>query len=60
MSLLGRWRIIKMPDHVEDFPDIVEPAYILFKAHGSGNSALSTAGDEADFIARRWTFPTAC
>lgn len=30
MSILGRWRIVEMPDYVEDYPDMVEPAYILF------------------------------
>ena len=25
-----------MPDYVEDYPDMVEPAYILFKHNGSG------------------------
>ncbi|MBM3548760.1 MAG: hypothetical protein FJX54_17595 [Alphaproteobacteria bacterium] len=30
MSLLGKWRIVDMPDYTEDYPDRVEPAYILF------------------------------
>lgn len=108
MSLLGRWRIVEMPDYEDDYPDMVEPAYILFEANGSGafafggvtgqifggadtnavdfswegndemdeaqgdgwaelqpNGSLEGAicfhrGDEANFIARRWTSSTAC
>jgi hypothetical protein len=26
----GKWRIVQMPDYVSDFPDMMEPAYILF------------------------------
>lgn len=40
MSVLGRWRIVEMPDYVEDYPDMVEPAYILFEDHGSGEFAF--------------------
>ena len=31
MSVLGKWRITQMPDYTEDFPDMMEPAYILFE-----------------------------
>ncbi len=31
MSVLGKWRIVEMPDYDEDHPDIMEPAYILFE-----------------------------
>jgi hypothetical protein len=31
MSLLGRWRIVEMPDYDDDYPDMMEPAYILFE-----------------------------
>lgn len=31
MSLLGKWRIVEMPDYEADFPDMMEPAYILFE-----------------------------
>ena len=61
MSLLGRWRIIKMPDYVEDFPDMVEPAYILFKAHGSGEFAFGCVsgqifgGGDTDAVEFSWT-----
>src|SRR5438093_13315510 len=30
----GRWRIVKMPDYEADFPDMMEPAYILFDGGG--------------------------
>lgn len=36
MSLLGKWRIVAMPDYVEDYPDMLEPAYILFEDKGAG------------------------
>jgi hypothetical protein len=34
MSVQGRWRITKMPDYENDFPDMIEPAYILFEKSG--------------------------
>jgi hypothetical protein len=40
MTLAGKWRIVEMPDHVEDYPDMVEPAYLLFEANGSGEFAF--------------------
>ena len=40
MSLAGRWRIVAMPDYVEDYPDMMEPAYIEFAANGSGEFAF--------------------
>lgn len=36
MSLAGRWRIVAMPDYVEDYPDMMEPAYIEFVLHPLG------------------------
>ena len=108
MSLVGKWRIVAMPDYVEDYPDMVEPAYILFEENGAGefafgcvtghlsgtsdtstihfswegndemDEALGTGeaqlqpdgslrgaisfhnGDDAAFIARKWTSSTAC
>ena len=36
MSLLGKWRIMAMPDYTEDYPDMLEPAYILFDDKGAG------------------------
>lgn len=32
MSLLGRWRISRMPDYTDDYPDMMGPAYIRFEA----------------------------
>ena len=34
MNVQGKWRIIKMPDYEDDFPDMMEPAYILFSKSG--------------------------
>jgi hypothetical protein len=36
----GKWRIFKMPDYTSDFPDMVEPAYILFDGMGGGEFAF--------------------
>lgn len=30
MNLIGKWRIIAIPDYEEDYPNMVGPAYILF------------------------------
>ena len=40
MSLKGKWRITEMPDFEADYPDMVEPAYILFEDNGSGEFAF--------------------
>ncbi|HJQ15849.1 MAG TPA: hypothetical protein VJ859_02520 [Allosphingosinicella sp.] len=40
MSLEGKWRITQMPDFEADYPDMVEPAYILFENGGSGAFAF--------------------
>jgi hypothetical protein len=32
VTVLGRWRIVEMPDYTDDYPDMMEPAYILFEA----------------------------
>ncbi len=40
MSLSGKWRITEMPDFPADYPDMVEPAYILFKKKGGGEFAF--------------------
>ncbi len=40
MSLKGKWRITKMPGLMDDHPDMVEPAYILFEDEGSGEFAF--------------------
>ena len=40
MSLGGKWRIVEMPDFPADYPDMVEPAYILFEDKGGGEFAF--------------------
>ena len=36
----GKWRIVEMPDYTSDFPDMVEPAYIVFDGKGGGEFAF--------------------
>ena len=61
MSLLGRWRIVAMPDHTDDYPDMMEPAYILFEDHGSGEFAFGCvtgqifAGGDTDAVEFSWS-----
>ena len=40
MSLEGKWRIVEMPDFEAGYPDMMEPAYILFGDDGSGEFAF--------------------
>jgi hypothetical protein len=40
MTVRGKWRIVEMPDYVADYPDMVEPAYILFNGAGGGEFAF--------------------
>ena len=60
MSLSGKWRIVAMPDLVEDYPDMMEPAYILFKHNGSGEFAFGCVtgqifgGANGDSVAFSW------
>jgi hypothetical protein len=56
----GKWRIVKMPDYEADFPDMVEPAYILFDGNGGGEfvfgcvtGAIYGAGD-TDAVEFTW------
>lgn len=56
----GKWRMIKMPDYTADYPDMVEPAYILFDgkdggefAFGCVTGAIHGAGD-SDAIEFSW------
>ena len=56
----GKWRIVKMPDYTSDYPDMVEPAYILFDGKGGGEfafgcvtGAIHGAGD-SDTIEFDW------
>ncbi len=61
MRLLGRWRIVQMPDYTDDYPDMMEPAYILFEDHGSGEFAFGCVtgqifvGDKTDAVAFSWS-----
>jgi hypothetical protein len=36
----GKWRIIKMPSYTPDYPDMMEPAYILFDGEDGGEFAF--------------------
>ena len=61
MTLLGKWRIIEMPDYDDDYRDMMEPAYILFEAQGSGEFAFGCVtgqifgGAEADAAEFAWS-----
>lgn len=61
MSILGRWRIVEMPDYTDDYPDMMEPAYILFEDHGSGEFAFGCVtgqifgGGDTDAVEFSWT-----
>lgn len=60
MSLLGKWRIVEMSDYVEDYADMVEPAYLLFEANGSGKFAFGCVtgqifgGADTDAVEFSW------
>ena len=34
MGINGKWRIVGMPDYQDNYPDMVERAYILFNESG--------------------------
>lgn len=61
MRLLGKWRIVEMPDYTDDYPDMMEPAYILFEESGSGEFAFGCvtgqifAAGDTDAVAFSWT-----
>jgi hypothetical protein len=40
MSVLGKWRIVEMPDYTDGYTDMMEPGYILFGDQGSGEFAF--------------------
>ena len=40
MSVAGKWRIVEMPGFPQNYPDLVEPAYILFENGGGGEFAF--------------------
>ncbi len=58
----GKWRIVEMPGYESDYPDMMEPAYILFDGKGGGGFAfgcvtgvISGDGDEgADAVEFTW------
>lgn len=60
MSVVGRWRIVEMPDYDADYPDIVEPAFIQLEADGSGGLAFGCVAGQlfgsvaANAAAFRW------
>lgn len=60
MTLLGRWRIVEMPDYTSDDPDMMEPACILFD-HDAGEFAFGCVtghifgGGDTDTVAFSWT-----
>jgi hypothetical protein len=61
VSVLGRWRIVETPDYDDDFPDMMQPAYILFEDHGSGEFAFGCVtgqifgGGDTDAVEFSWT-----
>jgi hypothetical protein len=61
MSVLGKWRIVEMPDYVEDYRDMMEPAYILFEAPGIGEFAFGCvtgqifSGGDTSAVEFSWT-----
>ena len=58
----GKWRIVEMADYESDYPDMMEPAYILFDGNGGGEfafgcvtGAIHGAGDAgAKAVEFRW------
>lgn len=57
----GKWRIVKMPDYTSDYPDMVEPAYLLIDGKGDGEfvvgcvtGTIHEAGD-SDAIEFDWS-----
>ncbi len=45
MKLKDKWRIVAMPDYEAYFPDMSEPAYILFDGEGGGEFAFGCVTD---------------
>ena len=56
----GKWRIVKMPDYTTDYPDMVEPAYIVLDGNGGGEFAFGCVtgaihgADASDAIEFDW------
>jgi len=44
----GKWRIVEMADYESDYPDMMEPAYILFGAGDAGAKAVEFRWDGND------------
>jgi hypothetical protein len=67
----GKWRIVMMPDYTSDYPDMVEPAYILFDGKGGGEfafgcvtgaftgPAIQTPSSSTGTATTKWTRPAA-
>ena len=61
MTVLGKWRIVEMPDYTEDYPNMMAPAYLLFEAHGSGEFAFGCVtgqifgGGDTDAVEFHWS-----
>lgn len=36
----GKWRITEMPGYTSDYPDMMEPAYVVFDGKGGGEFAF--------------------
>ena len=52
MSILGKWRIVEMPDYTDDYPNMMGPAYILFEpTRGGGHDAVEFNWDGNDEMA---------
>ena len=52
MSLLGKWRIVEMPDYDAGYADMMDPAYIHFRENGSGEFAFG--GGDTDAAEFTW------
>ena len=61
MSVLGKWRIAETPDYEDNFPNMMEPAYILFRDHRSGKFAFGCvtgqifASGDTDAVEFSWS-----
>lgn len=40
VTVAGKWRIIAIPDYAADYPDMLDPAYLLLLKNGSGEFAF--------------------
>jgi len=47
MSLKGKWRITRVPGLVADYPNMVEPAYILFEGRVPASSHADAASEKS-------------